>query len=99
MTTLTLGNNKLSFMHLDSVPNNVPLINLQPDNNDFTRIPSVADKLHALKQLYMPYNKITSFEDSDRIYLARLLCINLDSNPIEYVSPHAFKNNQVCCPQ
>ncbi|XP_045161610.2 probable serine/threonine-protein kinase DDB_G0278509 [Mercenaria mercenaria] len=94
LTNIRLYNNSLELIESEKVPanNSVGIINLS--NNKFKRIPAALNDFSKLTTLYMQHNDIIALESNDFIGLPLLQTLNLNVNPIRYVSNKAFRNNK-----
>ena len=90
---LDLRNNLLHFIPSTALLNMSSLSSLYISHNRFTSIPSAINRATNLQTLYVENNQIDTVEDFDLQRLHSLTKIVLSGNPLDYLSPYAFKHN------
>ncbi|XP_052790935.1 leucine-rich repeat-containing G-protein coupled receptor 4-like [Mya arenaria] len=91
MTYLAITNNPLlGFISNEEVPDNSNLTILVLRNNSFNRFPEALQNLPNLKYLDLSYNHIQSLQRHDLDGMTQLRSIDLNNNPLQYVSGDAF---------
>lgn len=93
LTSVSLYNNKLQYIENSKVPSDSKLTFLSLQLNHFERIPYALNKLKSLRTIYILENHITTIETPDLAGLTSLMILNINRNPITYISPNAFGHN------
>ena len=93
LSHLDLSTNHLRHLSLGYIPF---LSDLDLSHNLFTQIPPALNNItwSLFYHLDMAGNQITSINDNDLRNLGYLKILELNNNPISYISPHAFKYNK-----
>ena len=90
LNRLDISTNHLQHLSLGYFPF---LSDLHLSHNLFTQIPPALTR--SIDHLDMSDNQITSINDNDLRNLGNLKILELNNNPISYISPHAFKYNKM----
>ena len=90
---LDLAHNLLHFIPSTALISMSFLSSLYISYNRFTSIPSAINRATNLQTLYVDNNQIDTVEDFDLLRLHNLTKIDLSDNPLDYISPYAFKHN------
>lgn len=90
---LDVRNNHLQTISTDLIPQNNVLTHLDLSSNLFNRVPIAVNQFTALQVLFFAENRITSLEKFDFMNLTDLRELQMQNNPIEYISRVAFQNN------
>lgn len=91
---LDVGRNVISSMDEDRLSEAPGLRAISMDRNLFTRIPYALNKFTDLTYLSLSENQISSVEEADFGKLTQLLTLDLDGNPLLYITHNAFVNNK-----
>jgi Leucine-rich repeat (LRR) protein len=93
LTTLAVHRNPITFLSDDDLRNTPLAASLQKLFMSHCQLTSVPDALNLIQQLTtleLSSNHIVKIELNDIRELTRLTNLNLRSNPINYISSHAF---------
>ena len=88
-----VGNNIIESMNEDTLSGAPGLRAINMDDNLFTRIPYALNKFTELTYVSLSDNRISSVEGSDLAQLHDILTLDLDHNPLLYITHNAFENN------
>ncbi|KAH3724811.1 chondroadherin-like protein [Dreissena polymorpha] len=88
-----MSNNGMRFMNADQFMDNFSVVRFGLHYEKFSQIPSSLNTFKSLEKLLLQNNLIEFIEDDDFIGLRNLTIINLDYNPIQYITNRAFQNN------
>lgn len=89
---LDISDNNIRTIDTNLIPEDNMLTHLNLSYNLLNRIPTAISRFTFLKALYIAGNRITSLEDFDLMNLTRLNVLQLQNNPLEYISYKAFRN-------
>lgn len=89
---LQLTGNKIHYIQPDVAPHNPLVERMYINDNGMKRIPGRLGQFSALKRLYLSNNDISTMEDCDLAGLRFLEELDLNGNPLEYISPSALKD-------
>ena len=93
LQSLDLNNNLLHFIENTSFMGSSSLTHIYLGTNQFTSVPSAINRATNLQVLYLNNNQIDTVEEFDLLRLHKLMAIYLYSNPLVYLSPHAFTHS------
>lgn len=93
LTSLDMQYNSLEVIEWEKILNHNALIQINLRSNKFKRIPPAFHKLKLLTRIVLWDNEIISVEDFDLNVLKHLTYLDLDGNPVRYISPNAFRGN------
>ena len=92
LTTLRITNNPdLAYIDQSTIQNASKLTRLDLANNGLTQIPEALQTMKFLERLDLSNNSITSIEDHNLGNFSSLIWLNLDGNPLSYISDNAFR--------
>lgn len=92
---LQLIDNDIHYIDADMLPHSTMVERLYMAGNRLKRIPGEITKLSGLRQLYLSHNDISTIEECDMAGLRFLELLDLNNNPIEYVSKSALKDAHI----
>lgn len=87
------GDNDLDTMNEEALTEAQELRSISLDNNVFVRLPFALNKYATLTYISLEGNRIASIEEYDLAKLSQLMTLDLDENPIKYITHNAFANN------
>ncbi|XP_060065506.1 uncharacterized protein LOC132545852 [Ylistrum balloti] len=94
LTKLEMGENLLKFVSDQSANSIKRVTSLSLHNSNISRIPGALQDMTTLKEIDLSLNGIHSIQRQDLEKLTNLQVLNLNDNPLEYVSDNAFKMSQ-----
>lgn len=94
LTKLDMGENMLKFVS-DQSANSIKLVtSLSLRNASISRIPGALQDMRTLKDIDLSFNGIHSIQRQDLEDLTNLQTLNLNNNPLQYISDNAFKKSK-----
>ncbi|OWF49113.1 chondroadherin-like [Mizuhopecten yessoensis] len=93
LTKLEMGQNALKFVSDQSANAIKRVTSLSLRNSSISRIPGALQDMKTLKDIDLSFNGIHSIQRQDLENLTSLETLNLNDNPLQYVSDHAFQKS------
>nr|AIL02132.1 leucine-rich repeat protein 4 [Azumapecten farreri] len=93
LTKLQMGQNALKFVSDQSANAIKRVTSLSLRNSSISRIPGALQDMKTLKDIDLSFNGIHSIQRQDLENLTNLETLNLNYNPLQYISNHAFQKS------